>query len=137
MNNFSPAVRKRIVLLVAGFVALLVLAGCGPIQAPPGAGDAEPAATEAATAEAAEPADVAPPADPLPIPTETYNGIPVGFTPEGYPFRGDPNAPVTMIEYSDYQCPFCARYFVQTEPSINESFVRSGQLMVVFRDFPI
>ena len=137
MNNFSPAVRKRIVLLVAGLVALLVLAGCGPIQAPPGAGDAEPAATEAATAEAAEPADVAPPADPLPIPTETYNGIPVGFTPEGYPFRGDPNAPVTMIEYSDYQCPFCARYFVQTEPSINESFVRSGQLMVVFRDFPI
>ncbi len=42
-----------------------------------------------------------------------------------------------MVEYSDFQCPFCARYFVQTEPAINDSFVRSGQVQVIFRDFPI
>ncbi len=69
--------------------------------------------------------------------TETYKGIPVGFTAEGYPYRGAPDAPITMHEYSDYQCPFCARYFVQTEPAIDESYVRSGQLRVVFRDFPL
>jgi len=63
--------------------------------------------------------------------------MPVGFTADGFPFRGDPNAQVMMIEFSDYECPFCARHFVQTEPAINESFVRSGQLLVVFRDFPI
>jgi protein-disulfide isomerase len=61
----------------------------------------------------------------------------VGFTAEGYPFRGDPNAPITMIEYSDFECPFCARYFVQTEPAINENYVRTGKVRVVFRDFPI
>ena len=47
---------------------------------------------------------------------ETYQGIPVGFTEEGYPFIGDPNASVILEEYSDYLCPFCGRYFNQTFP---------------------
>lgn len=68
---------------------------------------------------------------------ETYKGIAVGFTDEGYPFRGSPDAPITMYEYSDFQCPFCSRYFVQTEPALDESYVRNGQVRVVFRDFPL
>ena len=47
-------------------------------------------------------------ADPWQQPS-THRGVPVGFTEEGYPFRGDPDAPVTVYEYSDYECPFCAR----------------------------
>ncbi|MBX3014323.1 MAG: thioredoxin domain-containing protein [Caldilineaceae bacterium] len=68
---------------------------------------------------------------------ETYKGIEVGFTAEGYPYRGSPDAPITMHEYSDYQCPFCNRYFVQTEPALDESYVRSGQVRVVFHDLPL
>lgn len=68
---------------------------------------------------------------------ETYNGMTVGFTAEGYPFRGDPNAPVTIYEYSDFQCPFCSRYAVQTQPAINDAYVRQGEVRVVFRDFPL
>lgn len=68
---------------------------------------------------------------------ETYKGIPVGFTVEGYPYRGSPDAPITMYEYSDFQCPFCSRYFIQTEPALDESYVRNGQVRVVFRDFPL
>jgi protein-disulfide isomerase len=117
------------VLWLIGLLSLLLMAACAPIQlpsnVPASAAENEAVATEAPTAEL------------LPVPDETYNGLPVGFTPEGFPFRGDPNAPVTMVEYSDFQCPFCARYFVQTEPAINESFVRSGQVQVIFRDFPI
>ncbi len=68
---------------------------------------------------------------------EKHKDIPVGFTKEGYPYRGNPDAPITMYEYSDYQCPFCERYFIQTEPAVDESYVRSGKLRVVFRDFPL
>ncbi len=68
---------------------------------------------------------------------EKHKDLPVGFTKEGYPYRGNPDAPITMYEYSDYQCPFCERYFIQTEPAVDESYVRSGKLRVVFRDFPL
>ncbi|MCX6041795.1 MAG: thioredoxin domain-containing protein [Caldilinea sp.] len=111
---------------------LVWLAGCTPIR--PTADNtgavAAPAAETAAETAAAE-------AERLPLPDETYEGMPVGFTEEGYPFRGDPNAAVTLYEYSDYECPFCARHFVQTEAALNETYVRSGQLRVIFRDFPI
>jgi protein-disulfide isomerase len=70
-------------------------------------------------------------------PEGAYKGIPVGFTREGFPYRGEPDAPIVMYEYSDFQCPFCSRYFIQTEPAIDESYVRSGQVRVVFRDFPL
>lgn len=68
---------------------------------------------------------------------ETYKGLPVGYTEDGFLYRGDPDAPIVMIEYSDYQCPFCNRHFVQTEPAVDESYVRTGQVRVVFHDFPL
>ncbi len=102
-----------------------------------GASEADAPETDAAEedteAAAAEPHPLAQPFEA----TGEYHGIPAGFTPEGFPFRGQPDAPVTMIEYSDYQCPFCARHFVQTEPALTEAFVRNGSMRVVFRDFPI
>jgi protein-disulfide isomerase len=68
---------------------------------------------------------------------DTYQGTPVGFTADGLPFRGDPNAPLTLVEYSDYLCPFCARYFVQTLPALLEKYGRPGQVKFVFHDFPL
>ncbi len=68
---------------------------------------------------------------------ETYKGLPVGFTEDGMPYRGDPDAPLVMIEYSDFGCPFCSRYFVQTEPALDEAYVRAGHLRVVFHDLPL
>ncbi|MEX1021282.1 MAG: thioredoxin domain-containing protein, partial [Litorilinea sp.] len=68
---------------------------------------------------------------------ETYRGLPVGFTEDGRIYRGNPDAPLVMIEFSDYQCPFCNRYFVQTEPALDEAYVRTGDVLVVFHDFPL
>ncbi len=48
---------------------------------------------------------------------------------------GDPKAPVTIIEYADYQCPFCARFFSTTEQSIRENYVKSGKVKIVSRNF--
>jgi len=50
---------------------------------------------------------------------------------------GSPDAPVTMVVFSDYRCPFCARYANTTEPTIVERFVDTGQVRLEWRDFPI
>lgn len=50
---------------------------------------------------------------------------------------GDKNAPLTMIEFSDYECPFCKRYFDQTYPEIKKNYIDTGKLKVVFRDLPL
>jgi protein-disulfide isomerase len=68
---------------------------------------------------------------------DTYQGTPVGFTADGYPFRGNPNAPLTLVEYSDYLCPFCGRYFGQTLPAVLERYGRTGRVQFVFHDFPL
>jgi protein-disulfide isomerase len=68
---------------------------------------------------------------------ETYEGTPVGFTADGHPFRGRANAPLTLVEYSDYLCPFCERHFSQTWPALLERYVRPGQVKLVLRDLPL
>ncbi len=47
---------------------------------------------------------------------------------------GDPRAPVTLIEFGDLQCPFCADFSNQVLPTIVEQYVRDGRMRVVFRD---
>ena len=53
------------------------------------------------------------------------------------PVIGDPNATISIIEFSDFQCPFCARFHIQTLPSILEEYVDQGKVKLIFRDFPI
>jgi protein-disulfide isomerase len=48
---------------------------------------------------------------------------------------GNANAKVTLIEYGDYQCPFCAQFFSQTEPQIIKNYVNTGKVKMVFRNF--
>ncbi|MEX2033088.1 MAG: thioredoxin domain-containing protein [Candidatus Colwellbacteria bacterium] len=47
---------------------------------------------------------------------------------------GDAGAPVTIIEFGDYQCPFCGRFFSQTEPQIRENYVKTGKAQFVYKD---
>jgi protein-disulfide isomerase len=53
------------------------------------------------------------------------------------PFLGERNAKVTLVEFSDYQCPFCGRHFAQAWPRIVTEYVRTGKVKYVFRNFPI
>ncbi|MDT8306258.1 MAG: thioredoxin domain-containing protein, partial [Anaerolineae bacterium] len=50
---------------------------------------------------------------------------------------GNPDAPVVMIEFTDYQCPFCARYATETQGRIIADYVDTGQVYYVIKDFPI
>ena len=52
-------------------------------------------------------------------------------------FMGDPNAPVTIIEFSDYECPYCQRFYSQTFSSIKKEYIDKGLVQFVYRDFPL
>lgn len=67
----------------------------------------------------------------------TADGIQAGFTKDGYPYLGDPDAPVLIEEFSDYQCPFCSRFFAQTMPSIKQNQIANGEAVLIFYDFPL
>ena len=55
----------------------------------------------------------------------------------GKPSLGREDAPVTMVEFSDYQCPFCKRHFLTVLPIIKKEYIDTGKVRYVFRDFPI
>jgi protein-disulfide isomerase len=63
--------------------------------------------------------------------------IPVEVKITDAPIMGDARAKVTLIEYSDYQCPYCARHFRQTMPKIIEHYIDRGKVKFVLREFPI
>ncbi|MBU2634536.1 MAG: DsbA family protein [Nanoarchaeota archaeon] len=51
--------------------------------------------------------------------------------------KGDANAPVTIIEFSDFQCPFCAKFYTDTLPQITEEYIDTGKVKFIYRDFPL
>ena len=62
---------------------------------------------------------------------------PAAIASEMLTTMGDPNAPVTIVEFSDYQCPFCLRHFQQTWPQLKSEYIDTGRVFYVFKDFPI
>jgi len=53
------------------------------------------------------------------------------------PMLGRADAPVTLVEFSDYQCPFCQRFFATTLSALKKHYVDTGKVRYVFRDFPL
>ena len=51
--------------------------------------------------------------------------------------EGAANAPVTMIEFSDFQCPFCGRFFEDAYPQIKKDYIDTGKVQLIFRNFPL
>ncbi len=66
-----------------------------------------------------------PPSEPVDIPIGSSYAV------------GDPDAPVVIIEYTDFQCPFCVRHQQQTFPQIYDNFIESGDVYYVYKDFPL
>jgi len=51
--------------------------------------------------------------------------------------RGDPDAPVTIIEFADYQCPGCGAFGLSVKPQIDLTYVETGKAKFVYYDFPL
>jgi len=78
---------------------------------------------------------------PVPQPTQqpSQPGAPQIFrvSIDDDPVKGNPNAPVTIVEFSDFQCPFCSRFFKQTLPQLEENYINTGKVKLVYKDLPL
>jgi protein-disulfide isomerase len=54
----------------------------------------------------------------------------------GSPFQGKVSAPITIIDFSDFQCYLCNRFVKNTEPLMNQSYIQTGKVALVFNHLP-
>ena len=62
---------------------------------------------------------------------------PVEVSVDDDPMMGDKNAKVTVIDFTDYECPFCKRYFDETFSQIKKEYIDTGKIKYVYRDLPL
>ena len=67
--------------------------------------------------------------------TSTKKPTIASFYNNASPILGDPNAPLTLVEFGDYQCTYCKKFFHETEESIMINYVETGKVKMVFKDF--
>jgi protein-disulfide isomerase len=58
-------------------------------------------------------------------------------SPRDFRDIGNPDAPVTMIEFTDLQCPYCAQFALQTFPELRKKYIETGKLRYAARDLPL
>ncbi|MFQ5431507.1 MAG: DsbA family protein [Nitrospinota bacterium] len=70
-------------------------------------------------------------------PSNTRRTITGGTGTNGDPFMGNTDAPLVVVEFSDYECPFCGRFFRETLQQIKKEYVKTGKVKYVYKDFPL
>jgi protein-disulfide isomerase len=60
-----------------------------------------------------------------------------GRTVTGDEYMGDLEASVVVIEFSDFQCPYCSKHVAETEPTLRKTFIEDGRVLWVFKHFPL
>ncbi len=72
-------------------------------------------------------------------PAPAPQGMPQNLTVRGDAIHvlGKSDAPLTMVEFTDYQCPFCGRFEANTFPDIKKNYIDTGKLRLIVRDLPL
>jgi protein-disulfide isomerase len=69
-----------------------------------------------------------------PAPDKAVNAV---VNIAGEPVKGNKDARLTLIEFSEYQCPFCSRHVLNTYPQLDKDYIQTGKVKYVFRDLPL
>jgi protein-disulfide isomerase len=69
--------------------------------------------------------------------TQPVSNEPVNVSVGNSPVIGNTNAPVTIIEFSDFQCPFCRQFYSQTYNQLKAQYIDTGKVKLVFKNFPL
>ena len=76
-----------------------------------------------------------------PTPTAQVSGPPKitmeTFLENGSPILGNTDAPITLVEFGDYQCHFCNVFFHSTEDDILKNYIDTGKVRMIFKDYNI
>ncbi len=112
------------ILIGAILISISILLSSGVIKIN-NLGSSAPSAGGQPTA--ATPAPQAPPAPSGPVKVSVSDN----------PVLGDKNAKVTLIEFSDYECPFCKRHFDQVYPQLKKDYLDTGKVKLVYRNYPL
>lgn len=67
----------------------------------------------------------------------TNRSLALALVNERDPALGEEDAPIVMLEFSDFQCPFCGRFWSDTLPLIKKNYVETGKVLFVYKDFPL
>lgn len=62
---------------------------------------------------------------------------PVDIDISGYPVLGNKDAKIAIVEFTDYQCPFCAQLVNNTFPDVKKNYIDTGKIKYIVRDFPL
>lgn len=62
---------------------------------------------------------------------------PIEVSVDDDPVKGNPSSPITIIEFSDFECPFCGKFYEETYSQLISTYVNTGKASIVFRDFPL
>ncbi len=115
-------------IVIAGFAVLVVLylfsTGFGNSAAADSQQPAGPAAIEQ-------------PTNAVPSNAQNQDGSGIVSLMDDDMKKGSDSAPLVLVEFSDFECPFCGRFSSQTLPSIITNYVDTGKLQIVYRDFPL
>lgn len=112
-------------LLVATFLIGYLLATVQSLQGP--------RTTAQGTQQAGDPAAAAPQEPVAPDPETVLPKL----AQSRLPIKGDPNAKVKIVEFSDLECPFCARFYQDTLPQILSEYIDTGKVSLEYRHFPL
>jgi len=110
--------------VASGYAQLAQSAGQGIAAQLAGQNGTAPAGTAAQGAAGTAPAAAAAPGTPVKLNLKA-----------NIPYLGSSSAKVTVVEYADYECPFCEKFFTQVFPDLKSKYIDTGKIKWVYQDF--
>jgi protein-disulfide isomerase len=115
--------RLRARLEILALVMVVAVCGAMLVAIVRGSGPARPVSPPPRTTKTAPPPAAPLPAEPISL--------------DGAQLQGSRTASVAVIEYSDFQCPYCGRFARETLPALEKAYVQPGTVLFAFREFPL
>lgn len=91
------------------------------------------ATVPSAVQQATDPNAQAPQEPAAPDPEQVKKDLKMGH----FPVQGDNNAKVTIVEFSDFECPFCGRFYTDTLPQLKKDYIDTGKVKLYYRHYPL